>query len=123
MKMDKLKMDNVYRWSKEFMKEKYSDEAPYFDIAWDIFKEVMEKEEETKPDLKEPMVRFQGDDTIMAPRVIHAFYTLYSELPEEMESLEDPGRLESKMTGILAKSKFSPEFSKEIVDFVMENPA
>jgi hypothetical protein len=121
MKIDKVKMDKVYACSKDFMEKKYGDEAPYFDIAWDIFKEVMEKEEETKPDLKEPMVRFQGDDTIMAPQVIHAFYILYRELPEEMESLEDSGRLRSRMIGILTKCKFSPEFSAGIVDFVMEN--
>lgn len=114
-------MDKVKEYSKKFMERKYPDEAPYFDIAWEIFEEIIKGEKGEDLDLKGPIVRFEGDDTIMAPMVIRAFYTLYYEIGEEIESGGDPMNLKPLMMEVLTRNNFSPEFSKKIIDFVEES--
>ena len=52
-----MNMDKVKEHSRKFMERKYTDEAPYFDIAWEIFEEIMKSDEGESPDLKRPMVR------------------------------------------------------------------
>ena len=116
MNMDKVKED-----SKKFMERKYTDEAPYFDIAWEIFEEIMKGEKDEDLDLKGPIVRFEGDDTIMAPMVIRAFYTLYSEIEKEIESGRDLVNLKPLMMEVLSGNNFSPEFSTKVIDFVVES--
>jgi len=113
-------MDKVKEYAEEFMEKEYSDEAPYFHIAWEIFEEVLQDTEGHTPDLKGPIVRFEGDDTIMAPVVIRAFYTIFSEFGEEIDSTEGIETLKSSIMEILSKNKFSPEFSMKIVDFIFQ---
>ena len=113
-------MDKVKEYAEEFMEKEYSDEAPYFHIAWEIFEEVLQDTEGHTPDLKGPIVRFEGDDTIMAPVVIRAFYTIFSKFGEEIDSTEDTETLKSSIREILSKNKFSHEFSVKIVDFIFQ---
>ncbi|MGC1120366.1 MAG: hypothetical protein WBA22_04655 [Candidatus Methanofastidiosia archaeon] len=101
------------------MKKKYPEEALYFDIAWEIFEEFVEKTESRDLDLKGPIVRFGGEDTIMAPSVIHAFYVLYTEMGEAMESPDEDFSIQREMMELLASHKFSPQFSMEIVEFAL----
>ncbi|MBU6998183.1 MAG: hypothetical protein HXS41_12885 [Theionarchaea archaeon] len=111
--------DEIYRSSKEYMKKKYPEEALYFDIAWEIFEEFVEKTESPDLDLKGPIVRFGGKDSIMAPSVIHAFYIIFLEMGETIDSPDDDGSLGREMKRILASHKFAPQFATEIVDFFL----
>ena len=113
-----MNMDKVKIYAEKFMEKEYRDEAPYFHIAWDIFKEICETEN-IDLDLKGPVVRFEGEDTIMAPTVIRAFYTLFSEAGDKIKTLEDAA-LESLIMEVLSRNKFSSEFSRKIADFVLE---
>lgn len=115
-----MNMDKVKEYSKKFMEKEYPDEAPYHHIAWEIFQEVMKKGENANLDLEPPAVRDEGGDTIMAPMVIQAFHTIFFELGEEIESSKDSASLKSLMMEVLSKCKFSPEFSKKIIDFILE---
>ena len=64
--------------------------------------------------------RFEGDDTVMTPMVIRAFYTIFSGMGDKVES---SGRttLKSSMMEILYKNEFPPELSAKIVDFILDN--
>ncbi len=112
-------IDSIYTYSQKFMEKEYPDEAPYFDIAWEIFEEILRggKDSSNTLDLKGPMVRLEGGDTIMAPLVIKAFYTLFRELGEEIESGK-PGILASAKQ-ILSEHKFPSEFSEKALDFIL----
>jgi hypothetical protein len=114
--------DEICRISREYMKKKYPEEAPYFDIAWEIFEEFVQKTGSRDLDLKGPIVRFGGEDAIMAPSVIHGFYILYSEMGEEMEAPDDVGSIRQKMLDTLTSHKFSPQFSTDLVDFALGEP-
>lgn len=104
--------------SEKFMEKEYPDEAPFFHIAWEIFEEVLQDTGKDAPDLKGPVVRFEGDDTIMAPVVIRAFYTIFLEFEEEIES--SSGNVRVLIEELLSKNKFAPEFSARITDFLLE---
>lgn len=52
-----MKMDKIYNLAKEFMEKEYPDEAPYFDIAWEIFEEIMKSDEGEDLGLKGPLAR------------------------------------------------------------------
>ncbi len=114
-----MNLDKVYSYAKTFMEKEYPDEALYFDIAWEIFEEIVQGERCKNLDLKGPIVRFEGDDTIMAPVAIRAFYTLYSELGDKIESSDDV-TLRSSVMEVLSQKKFSPEFITKIVDFILK---
>jgi hypothetical protein len=66
------------------------------------------------------ILRFEGEDTIMAPEVIRASYILFSELGDKMESSDDT-TLRRLMMEALSQNKFSHEFSMKIVDFILEH--
>ncbi len=116
-----MKMEKVKECSKRFMEKEYADEASYFDIAWEVYQEVREKEENANQSFEPPVVRLEGDDTIMAPMVIKAFHFLYSKLGEEIESSENTANLRSSMMKILSENNFSREFSTKVIDFLLEN--
>ena len=114
-----MNLERIYISAKEFMEKEYPDEAPYFDIAWEIFEEIIHEGTGEDLDLKGPVVRLEGNDTIMAPMVIRAFYILHTKRGES-----EPGDLtlfKSSMMEILSKSKFSTEFSGKVVDFFLES--
>ncbi len=111
-----IDMEVLYIYSKKFMEKEYSDEASYFDIAWEIFEEIMKDTVKKPLDLKEPTVRLEGDDTVMAPVVIRAFYVLFSELGGKILSRD--AILKPSIMEVLHRSKFSPELSIKIVDFL-----
>jgi len=134
MNTDKVIMDQVKCCAKEFVEREYPDEAPYFDIAWEIFREALQSKKNIGPsrgltvsdlkrptirDLKRPTVILGENGTIMAPRVIRAFHILFTMngrmKPENSESLKQ------EMLQLLSQKKFSPELSIKIVDFFMEN--
>lgn len=134
MNTDKVIMDQVKGYAKEFVEREYPDEAPYFDIAWEIFKEALQGTKNIGPgrgltvkDLRRPTVRnskrptvkLGENGTIMAPRVIRAFHILLTMTqrvgPENSESLKQ------EMLQILSQKKFSSELSVKIVDFFIEN--
>jgi hypothetical protein len=52
-----MTLDNVHTYAKRFMEKEYPDEAPYFDIAWEIFEEIVQGNRNVTQDLKEPIVR------------------------------------------------------------------
>ena len=52
-----MKKEKVYTYSKKFMEKEYPDEAPYFDIAWEIFEEIIHEGTGENLDLKGPLVR------------------------------------------------------------------
>ena len=122
-------MDQVQCFAEEFMEKEYPDEAPYFHIAWDNFEKALQNsriepgEEPSVWDLRgplvrdfeEPSVRLEGDDTIMAPMVIHAFYLLFTMI--QGIELEPSESLKQEMLQLLSENKFSLEFSMGIVDF------
>lgn len=112
-------MDQIKEYAEEFMERKYPDEAPYFEIAWDSFTEVLHDSADAVG-LKGPALRgiervVEGD-IVMAPMVIRAFHLLFTVVPMESESCET---LKQEMLHVLSQ-KFSLEFSMEIVDFFME---
>lgn len=134
MNTEKVIMDQIRCCAKEFVEREYPDEAPYFDIAWEIFKEALNDTKKSGPnrgltiaDLKRPTVRdmkrapinLGENGTIMAPRVIRAFHILFTMKwrmrPENGESLKQ------EILQLLSQKKFSPELSMKIVDFFMEN--
>ncbi len=113
-----MNLNKVRTYAEEFMKREYPDEAPYFHIAWEIFEEVLQENEDELPDLKGPIVRFEGEDTIAAPQVIRAFHTIFSKLEKEIES--STGDLRSLVRDLLIENKFSSEFSSKIADFFLK---
>ena len=112
-------MDQIKCCAEEFMERNYPDEAPYFDIAWDTFTDVLQGRGDAV-ELKGPALRgiinpIKGDDTVMAPMVIRAFHILFT-MPMESERYE-PRKQEMLL---VLSQEFSLEFSMEIVDFFME---
>lgn len=125
MNADKDIMDQIKRYAEKFMEKEYPDEAPYFPIAWDTFKRVLQDKNDdlelikpTVRDLEESVV-LEQDDTIMAPTVIRAFHILLT-ITQRMES-DNPETLKQEMLQVLSQNGFPLEFSMEIVDFFMEN--
>ncbi|MGD2250990.1 MAG: hypothetical protein PVF58_21545 [Candidatus Methanofastidiosia archaeon] len=116
-----MNMDRIRAVAKRFMEKKYPDEAPYFDIAWDIYKQTIKDGIDDSRDFKGPVVRFEGDDTIMAPAVIGAVSILYNKFEKEIESGSEIPDLKNRMMTLLRGKKFSEEFSKTILDFILEN--
>lgn len=114
-----IDMKVLYTYAKKFMQMKFPDEAPYFDIAWEVFEEFAKRGKDKDLDLKGPIVRLEGDDTIMAPIVIRAFYTLFSTFGKKIESLSDEDFKSSAME-TLSENKVSSELSMKIVDFFLE---
>ncbi|MBU7044846.1 MAG: hypothetical protein HXS54_00300 [Theionarchaea archaeon] len=113
-------MDQIKYCAEEFMERNYPDEAPYFDVAWDTFTEVLQSREDAV-ELKGPALRgimdpIKGDDTVMAPMVIRAFHILFT-MTVKPESHEPS---EQEILDVLSQW-FSLEFSMEIVDFFMEH--
>lgn len=113
-----MNIDVLYTYAKKFMQNEFPDEAPYFDIAWDVFKDILKKGKDKDLDLNGPIVRFEGDDTIMAPKVIQAFYMLF-DLEEKTESFNKEEFISLAMKD-LSKYKFSPEIQVKIVDSFLE---
>lgn len=119
-------IDHVKSYAEEFMKREYPDEAPYFDIAWDNFTEVLDNKKNDGLGFKGPTIRDveppqqMENDSIMAPKVIHAFYILFSVMAKRMETEVDE-TFKQEMVQVLSQSKFSLEFSWEIVDFFAEH--
>ncbi len=112
-------MEKTKTHAEKFMQREYPDEAPYFYIAWEIFEEVIQDDKNEDLDLKGPIVRLEGDDTIMAPSVIRAFYILFTELGQRRS--ENSENLKKEMLQFLSQNKFSSELSMKIVDFIIEN--
>jgi len=52
-----MNMDKVKEHSEKFMEKEYTDEAPYFDIAWEIFEEIIKGDKGEGLDLKGPVMR------------------------------------------------------------------
>jgi hypothetical protein len=115
-----MTLDNVHTYAKKFMEREYPDEAPYFDIAWEIFEEIVQGNRNVTLDLKGPIIRFEGEDTIMAPKVIRASYVVFNELGDKIESSDDT-TLRPLMIEALFQNKFSHEFSQKIVEFILEH--
>ncbi len=114
-------LDQVKRYSEEFIEGEYPDEAPYFPIAWDNFKEILQDSGDDLV-LKGPIVRdlrrAGGGDTVMAPMVIRAFYILLT-MVKGMES-EDIRTCKQEMLNLLSQNKFPLDFSMGIVDFLVK---
>lgn len=113
-------MDQIKYCAEEFMERNYPDEAPYFDVAWDTFTEVLQSREDAV-ELKGPALRgimdpIKGHDTVMGPMVIRAFHILFT-MTIESESHETFKR---EILNVLSQW-FSLEFSMEIADFFMEH--
>jgi hypothetical protein len=117
-----MNMDRIYVAAKRIMEKMYPDEAPYFDIAWDIYKQTIKDGIDDSRDFKGPVVRFEGDDTIMAPSVIGAVSILYNKFEKEVESGSEIPDLKNCMVALLTEKKFSAELSTKIVDLILENP-
>lgn len=110
-------MDQIKEYAEEFMERKYPDEAPYFEIAWDSFTEILQDKGDGVG-LKGPALRGVErviEDSVMAPLVISAFHILFT-MPVGSEHYE-PRKQELLQQ---LSQKFSLEFSMEIVDFFME---
>ncbi len=135
-------MDQVRRYSREFVGRHYPDEAPYFGIAWETYEKTLQSSmnggvgggglahnarRPTIKDLRGPTVRssresvlrLEGDGTLMALKTIRAFHILFATMTQTMES-KNSERSRQEMLQLLLQRKFSPEFSEEIVDFFME---
>ncbi|MGD2248962.1 MAG: hypothetical protein PVF58_11200 [Candidatus Methanofastidiosia archaeon] len=125
-------MDQVKHCAQEFVKRRYPDEVPYFDIAWKTFTKALNKSNRmtqgkrpTITDLRGPTLRnskrptILGDETIMAPRVIHAFHLLFTMAPTRKP--ENNESLKQEMLQFLSQKEFSLEFSMEIITFFIEN--
>jgi hypothetical protein len=125
-------MDQVRHCAQEFVKKRYPDEVPYFNIAWKTFTNALNRSNRmaqgkrpTIKDLRGPTLRNLkgptklGDDSIMAPRIIHAFHLLFT-MAQTVES-ENNESLKQEMLQFLSQKKFSLEFSMEIITFFMEN--
>jgi hypothetical protein len=52
-----MNLDRIYISAKKFMEKEYPDEAPYFDIAWEIFEEIIHEDTGEDLDMKGPVVR------------------------------------------------------------------
>lgn len=117
-----MNMDRIYVVAKRFMEKMYPDEAPYFDIAWDIYKQTLKDGIDDSRDFKGPVVRFEGEDTIMAPSVIGSISILYKKFEKEIESGKEHETIKKKMEQLLKGKDFSDDFTEEIVDFVLEFP-
>ena len=141
MNIDDDIMDRVKRCAKEFVEKKWPDEAPYFPIAWEAYERalqgdssmhrpsaVRDSRKSVVRNLKGPTVRdshrftvrLDDDTIIMGPRVIRAFHILFTMMAERTES-ENSETLKQEMLQQLSQGKFSLEFSREIVDFFVEN--
>jgi hypothetical protein len=142
MNIDDDIMDRVKRCAREFVEKKWPDEAPYFPIAWEAYERALQGDSSSmhRPptvrdsrrsvvgNLKGPTVRntnrltvrLEDDTIIMGPRVIRAFHILFTMMAERTES-ENSETLKQEMLQQLSQGKFSPEFSREIVDFFVEN--
>ena len=42
------KGEKVHEYSKIFVEKRYEEEAPYFDVAWEIFKDIRQREDNSK---------------------------------------------------------------------------
>ena len=113
-----MNIDAIHTYAEEFMQKEFPDEAPYFEIAWEVFKDILKNGKDRDPDLSGPIVRFEGDDTIMAPKVIQAFYMLFA-LEDEIEPFNKEEFTSLAMKN-LTENKVSPELSEKIVDFFLE---
>lgn len=142
MNIDDDIMDQVKRCAKEFVEKNCPDEAPYFPIAWEAYERAFQGDNSsmyrrptvrdsrrsavrnlkgpTVRDLSKSTVRLEEDTIIMGPRVIRAFHILFTMMAERTES-ENSENLKQEMLQQLSQGKFSPEFSKEVVDFFVEN--
>ena len=118
-------IEHVKSYAEEFMKREYPDEAPYFDIAWGNFTEVLNNKNDDGLGFKGPTIRDveppqqMENDSIMAPKVIHAFYILFTMVAKRIDT-EVNEALKQEMVQVLSQNKFSLEFSWEIVDFFIE---
>jgi hypothetical protein len=134
MKTEPSTMDHVKLYAHEFMKRHYPDEALSFDIAWETFVQALQSgaaAQSRRPaarDLRRPTVRGTESPSarmgqygvIMAPRVIHAFYLLFTTVDQNTE-LPNTESLRQEMLELLTQKEFSAEFSVEIINFFMEN--
>lgn len=116
MKLDKVK-DISYR----FMEKEYPHEAPYFHLAWEIFQGFLTGEPDSIVNLKPPQVRLNGDSTVMAPRVIQAYYILFLTYGEEIHALEESEEIRSMLMNILSEKGISSSISEKIIDFLFES--
>lgn len=124
-------MDQVRRFSREFVERHYPEEILYFDVAWEIYEKALKGDKNsggtlTAKELRGPTVRdsrrfktgLKGSDTIMAPRVLRAFHLLFC-MAQGTESGSGE-RCKQEMLQLLLQERFSLEFSTEIVDFFIE---
>jgi hypothetical protein len=134
MKAEREIMNHVRWYALEFLKRQYPDEVPYFDIAWKSFTEAMQSGSQggaggtkglTVEDLKRPTVRdgrklyatTEGDNIIMAPRIIQAFHILFTE-NERIKSGKNE-TLKQEILNLLTENRFSFGFSVEITNFFL----
>jgi hypothetical protein len=118
-----MNLEEVKNISYHFMEKEYPHEAPYFHIAWDIFQDFQTTAPDSIVNLKRPMVRLNGDSTVMAPRVIQAYYILFLTYGENIHAMKESEEIGSAMVAVLSKKGISSQFSEKIVDFLFESRA
>lgn len=119
-----MNLEDVKQISLRFMEEHYPHEAPYFHIAWDIFEELDSTESDSIMNFKGPRVRLNGNGTVMAPRIIRAYYILFKTYGEDIYTLENTHTTRSAMSRILTEKEFTLHFSERIIEFFfIERPS
>ncbi|MBU7014720.1 MAG: hypothetical protein HXS52_00950 [Theionarchaea archaeon] len=126
-------VDKVRQYAEEFIEREYPEEVPYLHIIWETFMEAIGERKNVAHaarnavwDFEGPSVRdagkpstHQGNRGVMAPKVVRAFYVLFTGMTRMVDSESNKG-LEEKMLKLLSENEFPLEFSMEIVDFLMD---
>jgi hypothetical protein len=118
-----MNLEAIKTISYRFMKEEYPHEAPYFPIAWDIFSEFETTGSQSIMNFKGPRVRLNGESSVMAPRILRAYYILFFTYEEDIYTVNDDETTRSSMVHLLSEKEFTNQFSEKIIDFLFKERA
>ncbi|MBU6998887.1 MAG: hypothetical protein HXS41_11120 [Theionarchaea archaeon] len=133
MNIEEEIVDKVRQYAEEFIEREYPEEVPYLHLIWETFAEVLKerKNGNLEPknvwwDLEGPSVRDAGGSSprsgprsVMAPKVVRAFYILLTGIAHTVNS-ESTENLQEGMLKLLSQNEFPLDFSMDIVDFFMD---